>query len=67
MKKNLSGIVLTAEILTIILFHAYKIRQNENPQPENAIVKIGRSAMNIPKSAIIFKTKPEYFFIRVLK
>jgi hypothetical protein len=67
MKKNLSGIVLTAEILIVILFHAFKIRQNENIQAENAIVRISKGAMSIPKSVIIFKSKPEYFFVRILK
>ena len=67
MKKNLSGIVLVAEILTVILFHTLKNRETENIPPENAIVKISKSVVNIPRSALVLKAKPEYFFVNMLK
>ncbi len=67
MKKNQSGVVLAAEILIVILFHVYKIRQSENILPGNALVRISKSAVNISKSALSFKSNPEYFFVNVLK
>jgi hypothetical protein len=67
MKKNQSGLILAAEILIVILFHVYKIRQNENILPENALVRMSKGAVNISKSALNFKSNPEYFFVNVLK
>jgi hypothetical protein len=67
MKKNLSGIVLAAEILAVILFHTFKDRGAENNSPENTIVRTGKSVIDIPRASSLFKTKPEYFFVNVLK
>lgn len=67
MKKNLSGIILTAEIAAVILFHTFKIRESENIPSESSVVKISKTLVNIPKSAILFKTKPDYFFVNMLK
>jgi hypothetical protein len=67
MKKNRSGIILVAEIIVVILFHTFKIRETDKDQPLNAIVKIGRNLENIPKSSLLLKAKPQYFFVNLLK
>jgi hypothetical protein len=67
MKKNLSGFVLAAEILIVILFHTLKNRESETVPTENAVVKVSKSVVNIPKSALLLKIKPEYFFVNMLK
>ncbi|MDP4131931.1 MAG: hypothetical protein Q8918_10750 [Bacteroidota bacterium] len=67
MKKNLSGIILVAEIVAVILFHAFKLRESEQAPSESTIVMISKNLVNIPKSAILLKTKPDYFFINMLK
>lgn len=67
MKKNLSGIILIAEIVVVILFHTFKIRETENVPSESTVARISKSLVNIPKSAILIKTKPDYFFVNMLK
>jgi hypothetical protein len=67
MKKNRSGILLIAEIVAVILFHTFKIRATEIDLPDNAIVKISKSPDNLSKATSVLKTKPEFFFLNMLK
>jgi hypothetical protein len=67
MKKHLSGIVLVAEIVAVILFHTFKLRTSENTPPENSVVRITKSLVNIPKSTILYKTRQDYSFVNMLK
>jgi hypothetical protein len=67
MKKNRNGIILIAEIVAIVLFHAFKTREPQKELPLNTIVKVGKTLENIPRSSLILKAKPEYFFVNMFK
>jgi hypothetical protein len=45
MKTNRSSYILAAEILTIILFHAVKIRQSEKHPAEMAFSESGKNVV----------------------
>ena len=67
MKKNRSGILLIAEIVAVILFHSFKIRATEKDLPDNSIVTISTRLDNLPKTILVPKSKPEFFFLNMLK
>ena len=68
MKKNRSGILLIAEIVAVILFHSFKIRATaEKDLPDNSIVTITQRPGNLPKTILVPKSKPEFFFLNMLK
>ena len=67
MKKNRSGILLIAEIVAVILFHTFKIRATEKDLSDNSIATISKRVDNLPKTILAPKSKPEFFFLNMLK
>lgn len=67
MKKNRSGILLIAEIIAVILFHSFKIMAAQKDLPDNSIVTISTRLDNLPKTISAPKSKPDFFFLNMLK
>jgi hypothetical protein len=64
MKTNPSRYVLAAEILTIILFHAVKIKQAEK-HPSETVLNATVQTINQPKSATENKSGFEYMLVKL--
>jgi hypothetical protein len=66
MKAKPSSYVLVAEILTIILFHAVKIRQTERHPAE---IVFTQSVKNIPlhQPVLVNKMGIEYMLVNLVK
>ncbi|HVY73431.1 MAG TPA: hypothetical protein VG890_01295 [Puia sp.] len=67
MKKNRNGIILVAEIIAVILFHSFKLREPNVKLPADQAVQTAVRLDHIPGISSLLKTKPEYFFLNVLK
>jgi hypothetical protein len=66
MKTNSSRYILVAEILTIILFHAVKIRQAEKHPAELAFTRDSKS-ISIHQPAVETKSDFEYLLVNLTK
>ena len=67
MKKNLSGILLVAEIVVVILFHTFKIRQPKKIVLKTILSGTAKASKTFLVSNPCSKAKPEYFFLNMLK
>ncbi len=63
MKKNMSGIILAAEILTIILFHSFQLKQAE-PKPADALASISKAST---PNKMPLHARPAYIYLPLLK
>jgi hypothetical protein len=66
MKTNPSSYVLAAEILTIVLFHAVKIKQAEKHLADTAFVHINKTR-TLHKPAVENKPGAEYMLVKLVK
>jgi hypothetical protein len=66
MKTKPSSYVLAAEILTIILLHAAKIKQAERHHADTALMH-GSKNIAVPKPAAESKTDVEYMLVNLVK
>ena len=66
MKTNSSSYILAAEIITIILFHAVKIKQAEKHPAEMVYSRITPS-ISIKQPAVEKKPAAEYMLVNLVK
>jgi len=66
MKTNSSSYVLAAEIITIILFHAVKIRQAEKHPAEIALTRTTKT-ISIHQAGTEKKPAAEYMLVNMIK
>ena len=63
MKKNMSGIILAAEIFAIILFHSFQLKQ-EDQKTNDALVRSTKAA---PVQKMALHAKPAYIYLPLLQ
>jgi hypothetical protein len=63
MKKNMSGIILAAEIFTIILFHSFQLRQDDH-KPVDALARAEKASAS---RKMELHAKPAYIYLPLLK
>lgn len=66
MKTNPSSYVLAAEILTIVLFHAVKIKQAEKHLADTAFIHASKTRI-LHKPAVENKPGTEYMLVNLVK
>ncbi len=63
MKKNMSGIILAAEIFTIIMFHSFQLKQGDQKSND----ALARTVKPVPTQKMALHAKPAYIYLPLLK
>jgi hypothetical protein len=66
MKTTPSSYILAAEILTVILFHAVKIKQEEKHTADLAFSRVSKN-VTVQKPALENKSGIEYMLVNLVK